>query len=459
MKPSIFKRLICTLVLCLSICLQTGCELPGSLSGGFRRGPVPLEAETQIDESAQAQDYAEVLAGLEGKTFTYAGPDGSWKTVFQMGRNGTFTGSYKSKDKRLKGKKYSKGTVYTSEFSGQFSVIGKASDLSYTVRLDELVLSSKTGEETIQKKTRYVTTNAYGLNESDEFTMYMPGFRSSQLPDAFQSIVSTTKQMPGKLPSEINFCGLYSAAGQSGFVSDTFFVDGGSNSYEAYLNILGYYQEDILRYNWKYSAHTRPCSLCDINGDGTKEFLFFTSETDEGPGILHIYTFKSGKAAEVAYPAPSGEGDAGSNIVFTDANTGSGTSYVVFKDKEEDALWIYRRHGDTAVTYWLCQYKLKEDAVMEETYTLIKQGDGSAYNNTSGAFYGNGLAEEGGTFLENGKELSFEEGIQAFETGFEHIGDPLLASTPTAGISIWDKFEDSDLLGLSSEEMTAVLSD
>jgi len=69
------------------------------------------------------------------------------------------------------------------------------------------------------------------------------------------------------------------------------------------------------------------------------------------------------------------------------------------------------------------------------------------------------LAEEGGSILENGKELSFEDGIKAFEAGFEHIGDALLASTPTAGISIWNKYEDSDLLALSSEEMTAVLSD
>ncbi len=459
MKPSNFKHLICILLLCLCICLQTGCELPGSLRGGFRRGPVANDDETQIDDSSQAADYSDVLGGLDGVSFTYAGPDESWKTVFQMGRNGTFTGTYKSKDKRLKGKKYSKGTVYTSEFSGKFSITGKENDLCYMVRLDELLLSNKPGEETIRKKTRYVTTNAYGLNESDEFTMYMPGFKSSQLPDDFKSIVSTTRQLSGKLPSEINFCGLYNAEAKSGFTSENFFVDGGSNSYEAYLNILGYYEGDIERYNWKYSAHTRPCALCDINGDGTKEFLFFTSETDEGPGILHIYTFKDGKAVEVSYPAPSGAGEAGSNIVFTDANTGSGTSYLIFKDNEEDAIWIYRRHGDTSITYWLCEYKLNKDAALEEAYTLIKQGDGSVYNDTSGAFYQNALAEEGGSILENGKELSFEDGIKAFEAGFDHIGDALLASTPTAGISIWNKYEDSDLLALSSEEMTAVLSD
>ena len=135
---------------------------------------------------------------------------------------------------------------------------------------------------------------------------------------------------------------------------------------------------------------------------------------------------------------------------------------MVYKDKEENALWIYRRHGDTAITYWLCRYELGSDAALQEAYTLVKQGDGSTYNEYSSYGYSqetDALAQEGGSFLENGREISREDGLAAFEKGFDQIGDALLASSPTKGISLWAKFEDSDLQGLSCEDMQAKLSD
>jgi|GEM_PF-3554846 len=348
--------------------IPAGCS--SSRTGGFET----KQTSTKYDPSAEtvSADAAAIFGKLKGVSFSYSGSSANWKTNITFGENGSFTGTYTDNESGMTGKKYSKGTIYTSSFSGNLTLVSQDDKLTYQLKVADLTLASETGVETIKNKVRYITTNAYGLETGDELTLYLPGYKSSSLPDGFREIASATLKLLNDLPDETNFCGIYDKTQNSGFVSDNYLVSSGSNSFEAYFNLLSYYKSGIERYNWKYSAHTRPSALCDINGDGTKELLFFTSDTDAGPGILHIFTYSGTNAVEVKYPFKSVSDGSDSAQMFSDVNTGSGTSYVIYKDKEDNAIWIYRRYGNPDISYFLYEYKLNDDNTLEEVSALKK---------------------------------------------------------------------------------------
>ena len=548
MKFRIRQNLILFSAVASAAALGLGGCTRSDKGSGFQTEETGASAVTETESvRIEAVDPTELLKSLDGVRFTYSGGGGSWTTSILFGGDGTFTGSYRDKEENMTGKKYPKGTVYKSSFSGRVSVLGRKDELTYKLKLDDLTLKKNPGQETISKKVRTITTNAYGLDQGDSLTLYMPGFKTSSLPKTFRDIIKTSRKLYDGLPKTLTFCGIYNETQKSGFTSENYLLDTGGSSFAAYAGILSYYKDDIDRYNWEYSAHTRPTALCDINGDGTKELFFFTSKDDDGPGILHIYTYRNKKAVEVEYPFKSISDGSDESLMFTDENTGTGTSYVIYQDKDKDSIWIYRRHGDGAVSYYLSRYELESDGSLKETKTLKMtqdsqtasaggltselvrlpltttyddgsyddgsyddgsyddgayddgsyddgSGDDGSYDNGDyddgsydGGDYDDGSYDDGsyddgdyddgsyddyddysgqggektdalsayssGTFTDNGKEVSAQEGSQAFSDGFDRLSSVLLYSSPTGDTKIWDKVDDTSMIGLSYDDM------
>ena len=116
-------------------------------------------------------------------------------------------------------------------------------------------------------------------------------------------------------------------------------------AYSAYKTVIEQNATEIKAYSWqtvpgKETYNTRgidrPISLCDIDGDKIPELFFFTSQ-NQGIARLHIYTFNGKEAVELSY-AGFDDGVNGSRL--SDVMAAAGTSYVVYKGKEPNTLYI-----------------------------------------------------------------------------------------------------------------------
>ena len=106
----------------------------------------------------------------------------------------------------------------------------------------------------------------------------------------------------------------------------------------------------------------KSAALCDLDEDGTPELLFM--ELDEYLDVLHIYSYKNGKADELTYPwTPS--------VVYEDAATNydrlsaaqvaGGSEYVVYKEKGVKGFTAYSTITDATLEAATNRYEFGDD--------------------------------------------------------------------------------------------------
>lgn len=123
---------------------------------------------------------------------------------------------------------------------------------------------------------------------------------------------------------------------------------------DAYLEVLKEHSGPIRDYEYPEYASlgTRPgTALCDLNGDGVDELLFFASDepyTEE----LFIYTFKDGKAKEITYPWQSVGSVHHEDTEYDRMNAvqaAGGAEYVVYKEKGQKGFTTYSTITDEEI--------------------------------------------------------------------------------------------------------------
>jgi len=223
-------------------------------------------------------------------------------------------------------------------------------------------------------------------------------------------------------------------------------------AYSAYKTIIEQNATAIKAYSWQtvpgkdtYNARgiDRPIALCDIDGDNVPELFFFTSQ-NQGIASLHIYTFNGKEAVELSY---DGFNEGAYSGKLADQQAAAGTSYVVYKGKESNTLYIYDSNGDDYMQYNIHRYVMK-NSKLELVETLSNRVGQDDSGNTSDIY------------KRNGKTVPNAQGGKSFTSSFAQLDKAIIfsANREENNVSIWKKFSFDGALCISYDQAIAKLS-
>ena len=112
---------------------------------------------------------------------------GAWSTALRLERDGTFSGEHHDSDMGVDGEDHPNGTIYICDFSGRFSELEKVDKYSYSLTLAEISSDYEVEKEWIEDGVRYVSSAPYGMEEGDEFILYLPDTPIDGLDEEFLS--------------------------------------------------------------------------------------------------------------------------------------------------------------------------------------------------------------------------------------------------------------------------------
>ena len=224
-------------------------------------------------------------------------------------------------------------------------------------------------------------------------------------------------------------------------------------AYSAYKTVIEQNSMTIKAYSWQtvpgkntYNARgiDRPIALCDVNGDRIPELFFFTSQ-NQGIARLHIYTFNGKKAVELSY---AGFNDDVNEGRLSDVMAAAGTSYVVYKGKEANTLYMYDSSGDDYMQYNIHKYTMK-NSKLELVETLSNRVSQDDSGNTSDVY------------KRNGKTVPNAQGGKSFTSSFAQLDKAIISSTyrDENNVSLWKKFSFDGALCISYDQAITKLSE
>ena len=223
-------------------------------------------------------------------------------------------------------------------------------------------------------------------------------------------------------------------------------------AYSAYKTIIEQNATAIKAYSWQtvpgkdtYNARgiDRPIALCDIDGDNVPELFFFTSQ-NQGIASLHIYTFNGKEAVELSY---DGFNEGAYSGKLADQQAAAGTSYVVYKGKDANTLYIYDSSGDDYMQYNIHRYVMKNSKLelVESLSNRVGQDDSG---NTSDIY------------KRNGKTVPNAQGGKSFTSSFAQLDKAIIfsANREENNVSLWKKFSFDGALCISYDQAIVKLS-
>ena len=146
-----------------------------------------LPDESVENDTVEEEEETVSLPEDLPEIFIFSSGAGAWGSSLTLNPDGTFVGSYHDSEMGEMGDDYPNGTVYQSEFSGQFGTIEKINDWSYALTLTELTTEDEVGAEWIEDGIRFVGSEALGLAGGTEFILYTPEAPTAELTEEFLS--------------------------------------------------------------------------------------------------------------------------------------------------------------------------------------------------------------------------------------------------------------------------------
>ena len=225
--------------------------------------------------------------------------------------------------------------------------------------------------------------------------------------------------------------------------------------YEAYTKVLNDNETGIRNYNWQtdssetYTIINKSIALCDIDNNGIPELFFFTADSNYCYAELNVYTYINGTAVKLNYTYSDSATyqSGGKAAAFYDANAASGTKYVFYKSKTAGHIYIYASIGDETQFYRVNEYELKGGNRLEEVDELANDYSYAADCPES----------ERDKFRQNGSSISSDDFAVKFEKALSSLGEPIIYCGHD-DTSIWKRFNTSDVLAMSYDEMKSYLS-
>ncbi len=123
--------------------------------------------------------YQEILPEMD---MLFCSGVGAWGNTISIQGTGFFSGLYHDSDMgNMDEDIYPHGTVYLCDYKGKFAVQG-ITPYTVSLYLSDLKQSGVTGEISYSDGFRYIVGSAYGLEDCEEFILYLPGTPKSMLP-------------------------------------------------------------------------------------------------------------------------------------------------------------------------------------------------------------------------------------------------------------------------------------
>lgn len=224
-------------------------------------------------------------------------------------------------------------------------------------------------------------------------------------------------------------------------------------AYQSYKIVIEQNQTAIKAYSWQtvpgkdtYDSRgiDRPIALCDIDGDKIPELFFFTAN-NEFDAQMHIYTFSDKEAVELSY---DGFNEGAYSGKLADQQAAAGTSYVVYKGKEANTLYIYDSNGDDSMFYNIHKYTMKNSKLelVETLSNRVGHDD-------------NGKITD--VYTRNGKTVPNAQGGKSFTSSFAQLDKAIIFSTNREenNVSLWKKFSFDGALCISYDQAITKLSE
>lgn len=179
--------------------------------------PVDSSAEDKsIEEPVWEEEFC--FADLSDRLFSFSSGAGAWSTELYINSDGSFEGLYNDSDMGSSGEGYPEGTRYSCSFKGRFDSLEKIDEFTFKMKLAVLELEEEPGKEEVLDGVRYIYSTAYGLDDGEEFYLYLPGAKLAQLPEEYRSWVGYY-DLERITETELPFYGLYNINAGNGFSS------------------------------------------------------------------------------------------------------------------------------------------------------------------------------------------------------------------------------------------------
>lgn len=176
------------------------------------------EPDNTDDKPALSSDTDSFeFSDLSELVFYFESGAGAWSTELRIFPDGTFSGNFHDSDMGDIGEDYPNGTVYVCNFSGKFARPVKNGDYEYSMKLESLTQEGVVGGEELSDGMRIITSEPYGFDDADEFTLYLPGKKVNELPQGFLDWVRI--RIDSEDVDALSFYGLYNVGGEQGFSS------------------------------------------------------------------------------------------------------------------------------------------------------------------------------------------------------------------------------------------------
>lgn len=243
---------------------------------------MPLSAgeDEQSIPSPNPVNYQDVddleYSDLYGMEFWFSSGAGAWRTTLEIMPDGTFNGYFSDSDVDI---------MYECYFNGQFSPLEKTGDYEYSMNCETLVAKGVKGDERIENGLKIITSTPYGFDDADEFKLYLPGKKTSELPEEFLSWADSESK------DVLITYGLYNVRGEQGFRlphNHYWGTDGWIGTYafnEAVMN----YNISIYKENEEYFADVEisgQTAIAKVYGGNERISLFLYEVLTDSTGVF-----------------------------------------------------------------------------------------------------------------------------------------------------------------------------
>ena len=199
----VFCALAGALALTLAGCRETA-PVPPSGNPAPMASPVPAETEPAAEFS---------FADLQRLQFCFASGAGGWCTLLAVRPDGSFYGEYHDTDMGG-GEPGIHAVQWNCKFTGRFAQPVRVNDYTYSMGIAEISYEKEAGTEEVIDGIQYYYTAPYGLEDTEELLIYLPGAPLGELPQEFRGWVDHGDQGEALLSYALN-----NEAHQQGFFS------------------------------------------------------------------------------------------------------------------------------------------------------------------------------------------------------------------------------------------------
>ena len=190
-----------------------GTNIKGSIfidpQGNASRAQVATILMRFIQNVLEPYSETSIFQEISGKEFMFSSGMGAWATTLKIRADGCFYGSFSD---------YDMGEVYYSNFSGQFSEAYQLTDTIYILHLDYVSYADWPGYNYYKDGVHYYATEPYGLEEGEDFILYLPGTPTAYLEDDFISWAALPLGWMNYMPKYMNNYGLLNLDPGYGFI-------------------------------------------------------------------------------------------------------------------------------------------------------------------------------------------------------------------------------------------------